>query len=373
MREFATNLGVICGAILLLTWVGYPLLMELMAQLTRWVTPAPSGASRPMVSMVIATRGPEDLVQRRIANLRETTYPRDRYEIVVGVDASAGTALDSLASDTAESVRVVQSAEPPGKAGALNAALAACKGDLVVFADSAQAFEPGAVAALIGAFTDPRLGAVSGQLLLSDTASRRLVGWYWRMERRLRANEARVHSSVGVTGAIYAMRRDLFAPLPPDLLLDDLFTPMRLVLRGFRIGFAEDARAIDNRDFSVAGESRRKERTLAGVLQLCFYLPQTLNPVRNPIWAQFVVHKLLRMASPVLLLSTLPALWVGAAQVDAMLPRGISRVVWGGVASLVVFSLLLPRGRSIAREFIGMNWAILRAIHRGIRRDWNFW
>jgi hypothetical protein len=169
------------------------------------------------------------------------------------------------------------------------------------------------------------------------------------------------------------MRRELYLPLPPDLLLDDLYTPMQLVLRGYRVAFTSDARAVDDRVFSVARESRRKERTLAGVLQLCAYLPATLNPLRNPIWAQFVVHKLLRMASPVLLLGLVPWLGVAAVRLDAELPPAVSLGVWTGVASLAALSLLLPPVRSIAREFFGMNWAVLRAIRRGIRRDWNFW
>jgi biofilm PGA synthesis N-glycosyltransferase PgaC len=374
MREFATNIGVICGALLFLTWVGYPLVMELAARLLPSVPAAPTGPSAfPMVSIVVATRGPADLVQRRIENLRETAYPADRLEIVVGLDSAAASALDGLTVGSFESLSVARSSEAPGKAGALNAAVALSRGELIVFADSAQCFEPAAVSELIACFSDPRLGAVSGQLVLSDVASRRLVGWYWRMERRLRANEARVHSSVGVTGAIYAMRRQLFVPLPPDLLLDDLYTPMQLVLRGFRIGFTDRARALDAREFSVEGESRRKERTLAGVLQLCSYLPATLSPLRNPIWTQFVVHKLLRLASPIFLLAALPALWSMGVGIDARLPREIAPAVWLAAASLVVLSLFLPRGRSLAREFIGMNWAVLRAIHRGIRRDWNFW
>lgn len=373
MSEFATNLGVTAGLLLVFTWAGYPILAEVIARFVRQRRTDSGAGGVPTVSIVVATRGPLELVQRRISNLLETTYPRERYEIVVGVDSAAGQELDDLAAGAASIARVVRAVGLSGKPSALNAAVEACTGEILVFADSAQLFEPQAIPELVRCFDDARIGAVSGQLVLSPALSRRLIGWYWRMERRLRANEARIHSSVGVTGAIYALRRELFTPLPPGILLDDLYAPMRVVLNGFRVGYTDKARATDAREFSLSGEKRRKERTLAGVIQLCSQVPAILNPVRNPIWLQFVIHKLMRLVSPILLLATLPALWFVALRVDAALPPALALALWLSIAGGVALLLLIPRGRLMVREFFGMNWAVLRAIDRGIRRDWDFW
>jgi cellulose synthase/poly-beta-1,6-N-acetylglucosamine synthase-like glycosyltransferase len=373
MSEFATNLGATAGLLLFFTWIGYPVLMEVVARLIPRRRSGAGAPHYPSVSIVIATRGPLELVQRRISNLLETTYPSERYEIVVGLDASLGHELDLLTADATSSVKVVRAAGSAGKPNALNAAVMASTGEILVLADSAQLFEREAVLELVRGFDDPQIGAVSGQLALSPALSRRLIGWYWRMERRLRANEARIQSAVGVTGAIYAIRRELFSPLPPGILLDDLYVPMRVVLDGFRVGFTDRARATDARTFSAVGEQRRKERTLAGVIQLCSQLPSVLNPVRNPIWFQFVIHKLMRLASPILLLATLPGLWFGVTRLDAMLPAMFARALWLGIAGTLAFLLLVPQGRSIVGEFVGLNWAVVRAINRGIRRDWDFW
>ena len=373
MTEFATNLGVSAGLLLLFTWVGYPILIHVLAQLFPRIRREARPCNSPAVSVILASRGPADLVARRIANLKETDYPPDRYEIVIGIDASAEWSPEGIRSEGSPPVRVVRAQGEAGKPNALNAAVGVANGDVLVFADSAQGFEPDAIPELVQCLDDPRFGAVSGQLTLSAGQMRRLVGWYWRMERQLRASEARLHSSVGVTGAIYAMRRELFSPLPSGTLLDDLYTPMRVVMRGFRVGFTDRARATDAREFSVSDEKRRKERTLTGVLQLCSQMPAILNPLLNPIWLQFVFHKLMRLASPLLLLAMIPALLVAATRVHRQLRPDAAFSLWVTVAVALLALLLLPRGRSVLREFFSMNLAVLRAISRGLRGDWDVW
>ena len=373
MTEFATNLGISAALLLLFTWVGYPILIHLLAQAFPRNGRTTVPCNSPAVSVILASRGPADVVRRRVLNLMETDYPADRYEIVIGIDASADWSPEGIRSDGVPPVKVVHARGGAGKPNALNAAVDASTGELLVFADSAQLFEPDAIPELVRCLEDPRIGAVSGQLGLSAGQMRRLVGWYWRMERQLRASEARIHSSVGVTGAIYALRRNLFTPLPSGILLDDLYTPMQVVLRGFRVGFTDRARATDAREFSVSDEKRRKERTLTGVLQLCSQMPAILNPLRNPVWLQFVFHKLMRLASPVLLLAMVPALLITVARVHAMLRPGVALSLWIAAAGAFVALVALPRGRSMVREFYSMNLAILRAISRSVRGDWDVW
>ncbi len=373
MSEFATVSGLIATLLLALTWVGYPLVMEILARLSRRPPHKAVDTEAPFVSIVVATRGPADLVTRRIANLKTTSYPAHRYEIVVGIDRVAAEELATLGESSGDLALFVFDAESPGKPSALNAAVAASHGEVLVFADSAQAFEADAIGKLISSLSDPSVGVVSGQLSLSPDAERSLVGLYWKMERRLRSNEARVHSAVGVTGAIYAMRRELFAPVPQDTILDDVYVPMRAVLAGHRVDFNRDARATDERAYSVTREKDRKERTLTGVLQLCAQLPALLSPSRNPLWIQFLMHKLLRLASPILLLVMLPWVVLSATHILSVLPGTVSRWVSGALVVLAVFALVVPRSRALLQEFLLINWAVLKALVRAARRDWGVW
>jgi poly-beta-1,6-N-acetyl-D-glucosamine synthase len=293
-------------------------------------------------------------------------------------------ALDSArARSTVEALRradprvtVIVGDAPGGKASSLNAAARSAQHDLLVFTDTAQRFEPNAVRELVKQFQNPRIGAASGMLELGRSGRLlNLVERYWLYERWLRRWEARLHSTVGVTGAIYAMRRELWEDLPAGLILDDLYGPMRLVLQGWRIGFTDRALAHDARRFAASDEYRRKVRTLTGVIQTTVWLDGILSPVRNPIWLQFVFHKLLRLVTPYLTIFVgVSAVWIAGSAVRAS-PMGMRLLP--GVAILVVLLFLVPRVRRIVRAQVAWGVAlqssVVVATLNGIRGRWNVW
>jgi cellulose synthase/poly-beta-1,6-N-acetylglucosamine synthase-like glycosyltransferase len=183
----------------------------------------------------------------------------------------------------------------------MNSGVAIATGEIVLFADARQRFEKSAVRELVANFADSSVGAVSGELVLlneqgkeaSDAAST-----YWRFEKALRAMESDIHSVPGATGAIFAIRRDLYTPLSPGTILDDVVIPMRIVLAGKRAVFDPAALAYDAASQSAKSEYRRKVRTLAGNYQLFARMPELLAPWRNPIFVQLVSHKLGRLLAP---------------------------------------------------------------------------
>jgi hypothetical protein len=180
---------------------------------------------------------------------------------------------------------------------------------------------------------------------------------------------------VGVTGAIYAMRRPLWQPLPAGLILDDVYAPMRLVLDGWRVGFTDKARAHDTRRFAAGQEYKRKVRTLTGVIQVCAWLPGILNPLRNRIWLQFVFHKLLRLLTPYLAaLAAVSMLWVAGTTVVAS-PAG-GRLL-GGAAMALVLLCLVPHVRRALRAQLAWGFAmqssIVVATVNGVRGRWDVW
>jgi len=129
------------------------------------------------------------------------------------------------------------------------------------------------------------------------------VGFYWRYEKFIRRNESLVDSTVGATGAIYAIRKDLFKPIPEDTIVDDVWLPVQIVRRGYRVVFEPNARAYDGASATSAEEFTRKVRTIAGNFQLFFREPWLLHPRRNRLWFQTVSHKGLRLLTPLLLLT----------------------------------------------------------------------
>jgi len=129
------------------------------------------------------------------------------------------------------------------------------------------------------------------------------VSAYRRYESFVRLCESRVGSTVGATGAICAIRRALFSPLPEDTILDDVLIPMRIVRLGYRVIFEPAARAFDRAPGSAREEFGRKARTLAGNFQLLVRERWLLNPLGNRLWLQTISHKGLRLLGPALLLA----------------------------------------------------------------------
>jgi cellulose synthase/poly-beta-1,6-N-acetylglucosamine synthase-like glycosyltransferase len=126
------------------------------------------------------------------------------------------------------------------------------------------------------------------------------VSFYWRYEKFMRRHESRRDSTVGATGAIYAIRRPLFEPIPADTILDDVLIPVRIVRRGYRVLFDARARAVDGPSATARQEFGRKARTIAGTFQLFWRERWLLNPLRNRIWFETLSHKGLRLMAPLL-------------------------------------------------------------------------
>jgi len=285
-------------------YVGYPLLVAAWSRVGR--RPVRRGPWQPTVSLVIAARNEHETIEGKIDNCLRLDYPPEKLELVISLDGPTdGT--DRLVAErvaaacgSLRSIRVVRSERHEGKAAALNRAVEAASGEVLVFCDARQRIERGAIRELVADLADPSVGAVTGELLLLDDDEREAadgVGLYWRYEKFLRSMESRIHSTVGATGALYAIRRELFAPIPVRAILDDVIVPMGAVLAGKRTVFEPRARAHD-RVCPPEVEFRRKVRTLAGNFQLLALMPELVRPWRNPVCVQFLSHKVGRLLVP---------------------------------------------------------------------------
>ena len=291
-------------ALITYAYAGYPLLLFVLAR----VRPRPISKSEayPSVSIIMAARNEGLRLPQKLENLRRLDYPRHLLQIVIASDGSHDE-TDVILRQQGEQLTTVFLPERVGKALALSAAVKKATGEVLVFLDVRQTVDASAIRELVANLHDLRVGAVSGELLLQDSEgapSADAIGLYWRIEKTVRRLESISGSVVGVTGAIYATRRELFVDLPPGLLLDDVLVPMRIAKAGKRVIFEPKAIAYDA-VFSERGrEFSRKVRTLTGNYQLLKLAPWILSR-RNPLFFRFVSHKLIRLLVPVFLLCCL--------------------------------------------------------------------
>ncbi|MGQ9525662.1 MAG: glycosyltransferase family 2 protein [Armatimonadota bacterium] len=351
-------------------YAGYPLVLSLAAWLRgRQVR---RGRCLPSVAVLIAAHNEELRIRRRLENLLSLDYPADRLVVIVGCDGCTDGTEVAARELADRRVSVVSFPQRRGKPAVLNRLLAHADSEVVLFADARQVFEPEAVRRLTRNFADPEVGGVTGSVVVSGqgTAAEG-VGLYRRYDEYLRRKESELHSTLGAAGAIYALRRELCAPLAEDTILDDFVMPMRVVMRGYRVIYEPEARAHDIPPLGVGHEVQRKARTLAGNYQALWRLRSVLVPWRSRVWWQVASHKLGRLLVPFAMIGC--AVGAGCAVTG-------NPAYWAAVFPQVVFYLwalagwlcyrhdIRLRGVGLAFVFVAMNWAALLGFWRFIRR-----
>ena len=341
------------------TYVGYPAYVIALSKLVERKHGPPNVVWPSVTVIITAHNGGVGLIRKALRVLR-LNYPKELLDLVIADDGSTDGALALIRKIDPERITIVEHGSRRGKAAVLVSAVKAAKGDVLVFFDVRQRLERNCIRHLVSELVSPEVGAVSGRLVLD---SKRGAGAYWRYETAIRIAEARLGSAVGVTGAIYAIKRALFPlDLPANTVLDDVYVPMRLMLSGYRVGYAQHAVAYDS-VFDVEKEFERKVRTLAGNYQLLAMLPALLLPWRNPVFLELLFHKLARLVCPYAILAAA----VGAGTAPGFLPLTVF-VGLLGVFALALSGLLRgERGgklEAVCCAFIALNLAAVVALYR---------
>lgn len=344
-------------------YFAYPAWLLLRSRLK----PKPVGAQQvfPKVSIIMAVRNEEKSLEQKLDNLQHLDYPVDLMEAIVVSDASTDRTNAILSALGDPRMRAILLPLHSGKSAALNRALEVAAGDIVVFTDARQRIAVDSLKALVGHFSDPGVGCVSGALMLGsgDAGSLRGVGSYWKFEKSVRFWESTSGSTVGATGALYAARRSLVPRLPTGLVLDDLFIPMTIARSGARVIFEPKALAWDNLPARARQEFRRKVRTLFGNYQLVRLAPWLLT-AKNPLLFEFISHKLCRLAVPFAI--------IAAVLVSPFLNGLIYRlplIVALGIAILSILAAvriplgMLSRLTDLALAFVLLNTAAVVAFY----------
>ena len=321
----------VCAGFLIYAIVGWPLLLGLWARL--FARPALRDTVTRPVTVIIAVYNGEHYLRAKLDSVFALDYPREQLQVFVVSDGSTD-ATDSIA-ESYEGVRLIR-IQKGGKCRALNASIPQATGEILFLTDVRQELEPNCLRELVSYYADPKVGAVSGELLIRDGDSRgsRDVGLYWRIETWIRDQLSSIDSMFGATGPVYTIRRSLAVPVPEEILLDDMYLPLAAFFRGYRLKMAKGAVAWDYAT-STQTEFVRKIRTLGGNFQLLTYYPQLLVPFANRMWFHYVSYKFLRMLMPWFLL--------GAVVSSYWLPEPWNWLMLGGFSAAVFIAWLDPK------------------------------
>jgi poly-beta-1,6-N-acetyl-D-glucosamine synthase len=345
--------------LIFLAYAGYPMYLYVRARF--WPRRVHRASNSPTVSVVVAIHNEEKYLPAKLRNLAELDYPLDRLEVVVVSDGSLDGTNSILEQWQDSTSRIAIFADRCGKAAAVNRGLAAAQGGIIVFTDARQTLARDALQQLSSNFADSSVGCVSGELMIAQdptTVSAEGVGLYWRLEKKIRYWEGLIGSTVGATGALYAVRRELLVPLPPETILDDVYIPLHVARQGQRVVFDPEAQAFDPFTPEPKQEFRRKLRTLFGNYQLLQLAPWVLTRP-NPLRVQFVCHKLLRLLVPFALIGAMvSAFWLKATSFYEI--ALVLQLLFYALAALKLFHMkfgVVSRLSDISLAFIVLNTA----------------
>lgn len=259
--------------------------------------------------MIIAAHNEEGIIQEKIENCLNLDFGPADWEVIIVSDGSTDS-TDSILSEfgnTHQRIHIKSYQPRAGKAHALNVGESIASGDVLIFSDANVMLEPEAPAKLLLPFSDPEVGAVCGKVLVQGKGEDEIAGesLYMRFEGAIQRAEARFWSMVGIDGALFALRRELYRPLDPKTVLDDFALSMEAPLAGQRIVYAEDAKAIEEVEISTADEFMRKSRIIAGGYQYFFSLIAKKRKMGWVTWFSFISHKVLRWLAPFFLIMML--------------------------------------------------------------------
>jgi cellulose synthase/poly-beta-1,6-N-acetylglucosamine synthase-like glycosyltransferase len=293
-----------CSAALIVwTQLGYALALAVLALFAR-PTAEPSPASLPPLSLIVAAHDEQAVIGAKVENALALDYPRELLELVVACDGCSDATAERAREAGAD---VVLELPRGGKIRAQDAAVREARGEIVAFSDANALWEPGAARALLGAFTDLKVGYACGQVRFFQdphrsraAAATNQEGVYWRYEMSVRSMESRLRSITAGNGAIYATRREAYLEVDP-IMGHDLSFPFNMVKRGWRAVYVPSARATEKMVPSIEGEFARKRRMMSHTWPIVFR-GGLLSPRGYGLGYGLMIfsHRILRYATPAL-------------------------------------------------------------------------
>lgn len=268
--------GLLLSVIAVLTFSRFGLMLYYARKHSRLDVAAQQDASSrqtPRVSVVVPAYNEEVGVAGTVLSLAASNYPD--LEIVVVDDGSTDRTADVIAdlAETIPGLQLVQQVNA-GKAHALNNGVARASGSILVLIDGDTVVEPTTVARLVRPFSDPGVGAVSGNAKVGNRSG--LLGrWQhveyvssFNLDRRFQDVTNTVNTIPGAVGAFRREVLDEVGGVPADTLTEDTDLTVMIGLAGWRVAYQPDARAWTEAPSDLTSLWRQRYRWAYGLLQV---------------------------------------------------------------------------------------------------------
>jgi cellulose synthase/poly-beta-1,6-N-acetylglucosamine synthase-like glycosyltransferase len=283
-----------CAAVILYSYLGYPLLLYIFSSGGKDKQVFSPG-NEPAVSIIIAAYNEEEIIASKLKNTLALDYPLSKLQVIVAAQGSTDATATIAASF--QRVLTIHTGERKGKAAAINEAIQEAQHPVVVLTDANTILSTLTLQYLIAPFADQETGAVAGEKKVISVSGSAVSGegLYWKYESWLKQQETKFYTVVGAAGELFALRKELFVPVPEQTITDDFFISININLQHKKVQYAANAVSTESASASLKDEWKRKVRIAAGGIQSLSLLSKALNPFKYPLLAfQFFSHRVLR-------------------------------------------------------------------------------
>jgi cellulose synthase/poly-beta-1,6-N-acetylglucosamine synthase-like glycosyltransferase len=335
-----------CFGILIYIYAGYILALLLLVRI-RPVRHEVDESHAPMVSIIFSARNESDSLPKKMASIRQLNYPKDKLQVLVASDASTDGTNEYLAAQ--DDIHYVEMQEHGGKNAALNMLMPQAQGEVLFFTDANTIFHPDCIKNSARHFSDPKTGAVVGELIFTQGDDWNAVGsgagLYWKYENIIKRCESQLGSLLVGGGALLAARRDLVNKLDPRIA-NDLEIPTRSGAQGFNVLYEPNCLGYEKAHTSIFDEIGRTSRIVSRGLRGFVVLLPVLLAAPMRFW-QFISHKFLRWFTLAYAIGALVGAWGLRSQTfpAAIFYLGII-ILLSSIAGLVVLPLA-PSSRKL--------------------------
>lgn len=282
-------------------YFGYPFLLGLISVVASRKELRIKGYF-PQVSIIVAAFNEAAVIREKIENILAGNYPRDKMQIIIASDAS-DDGTDGIVKEYAtQGIILYRQKQRFGKSRLLNDMVKnVAVGEILIFTDATTLFEKDAISNIAMCFSDENVGAAAARLIFKNFGDSTVAGnhgLYWRYETFLRKKEGSIGLLPFVSGAFYAIKKELYGEVK-DGLPDDSVSPLSVLKQGKRVIFAENAGGYEQSPDRASGEFRIKVRGVVRELASIWKARELLNPFQYPLISFILLsHRLLRWSVP---------------------------------------------------------------------------
>jgi cellulose synthase/poly-beta-1,6-N-acetylglucosamine synthase-like glycosyltransferase len=247
----------------------------------------------------------EKVVEQKLRSILHNNYPKEKLTVFIGLDACTDSTREIIEHQFKFAhFKTIEFPERIGKPGVINKIIQEyipADNSILILTDANIIFTESTIYELVKYFKDPQIGLVD-----SDIQPERITNDnerdYWNYETEIKKNESAAYGIIpGPSGGCYAIRRNLFSPVPSNFLVDDFFIGFNIVTQHHKAILNSNAICYEDVVTNWKDEFRRKVRIATGNFQNLWHFRKFIFK-KNLVSFIFISHKIIRWITPFILL-----------------------------------------------------------------------